>query len=163
MAALSPLVEQGPERTDSVIDEDHLGRMTLGDRALEREVLEIFARQTTLEPGPPRGGGTGARRSRCPYAQRFSARRRRVARGACCRAVGASRGRQIRRQSDCRRRLHNSKLPASRCAKPSGRGWAIASNKSRPTRKSQSTRRAHVSDQATIGRRRSASHWRPAA
>ncbi len=48
MAALSPLVEQGPERTDSVIDEDHLGRMTLGDRALEREVLEIFARQTTL-------------------------------------------------------------------------------------------------------------------
>jgi HPt (histidine-containing phosphotransfer) domain-containing protein len=30
------------------IDEDHLGRMTLGDRGLEREVLEIFARQTTL-------------------------------------------------------------------------------------------------------------------
>jgi HPt (histidine-containing phosphotransfer) domain-containing protein len=30
------------------IDEDHLGRMTLGDRSLEREVLEIFARQTTL-------------------------------------------------------------------------------------------------------------------
>jgi len=31
-----------------IIDEDHLGRMTLGDRSLEREVLEIFARQTTL-------------------------------------------------------------------------------------------------------------------
>lgn len=30
------------------IDDDHLGRMTLGDRGLEREVLEIFARQTTL-------------------------------------------------------------------------------------------------------------------
>jgi HPt (histidine-containing phosphotransfer) domain-containing protein len=30
------------------IDDDHLGRMTLGDRSLEREVLEIFARQTTL-------------------------------------------------------------------------------------------------------------------
>jgi HPt (histidine-containing phosphotransfer) domain-containing protein len=48
MAALSLLVEQGPERTDSVLDDDHLGRMTLGDRDLEREVLEIFARQTTL-------------------------------------------------------------------------------------------------------------------
>jgi HPt (histidine-containing phosphotransfer) domain-containing protein len=30
------------------IDEVHLERMTLGDRSLEREVLEIFARQTTL-------------------------------------------------------------------------------------------------------------------
>jgi HPt (histidine-containing phosphotransfer) domain-containing protein len=39
-----------PEREQSpmTIDEDHLGRMTLGDRSLEREVLEIFARQTTL-------------------------------------------------------------------------------------------------------------------
>ncbi|MGO9703431.1 MAG: Hpt domain-containing protein [Xanthobacteraceae bacterium] len=48
MATLSLLVEQDPERTERVIDEDHLGRMTLGDRSLEREVLEIFARQTTL-------------------------------------------------------------------------------------------------------------------
>jgi HPt (histidine-containing phosphotransfer) domain-containing protein len=31
-----------------VIDDDHLGRMTLGDRSLEREVLEIFARQAAL-------------------------------------------------------------------------------------------------------------------
>jgi HPt (histidine-containing phosphotransfer) domain-containing protein len=30
------------------IDEEHLGRMTLGDRGLEREVLQIFARQTQL-------------------------------------------------------------------------------------------------------------------
>jgi HPt (histidine-containing phosphotransfer) domain-containing protein len=48
MAALSLTVEQGPGRTDSVLDDDHLGRMTLGDPDLEREVLEIFARQTTL-------------------------------------------------------------------------------------------------------------------
>jgi HPt (histidine-containing phosphotransfer) domain-containing protein len=48
MAALSLLIGQGPEQAESVIDEDHLGRMTLGDRSLEREVLEIFARQTTL-------------------------------------------------------------------------------------------------------------------
>jgi len=36
------------EQKPMTIDEDHLGRMTLGDRSLEREVLEIFARQTTL-------------------------------------------------------------------------------------------------------------------
>jgi HPt (histidine-containing phosphotransfer) domain-containing protein len=36
------------EQKPMTIDEDHLGRMTLGDRDLEREVLEIFARQTTL-------------------------------------------------------------------------------------------------------------------
>jgi HPt (histidine-containing phosphotransfer) domain-containing protein len=32
----------------AVIDDDHLGRMTLGDRALERDVLEIFVRQTVI-------------------------------------------------------------------------------------------------------------------
>jgi HPt (histidine-containing phosphotransfer) domain-containing protein len=45
----------------ATIDEVHLGRMTLGDRNLEREVLEIFARQTTrtLE----RIAGAGAARA----------------------------------------------------------------------------------------------------
>jgi len=43
---LASLTGQGPEAI--AIDDDHLGRMTLGDRSLEREVLEIFARQTTL-------------------------------------------------------------------------------------------------------------------
>jgi HPt (histidine-containing phosphotransfer) domain-containing protein len=32
----------------SVIDDDHLRQMTLGDRDLEREVLEIFVRQAAL-------------------------------------------------------------------------------------------------------------------
>lgn len=32
----------------NAIDEDHLGRMTLGDRRLEREVLELFLRQSTI-------------------------------------------------------------------------------------------------------------------
>jgi HPt (histidine-containing phosphotransfer) domain-containing protein len=32
----------------AVIDEVHLGRMTLGDRRLEREVLELFLRQSTI-------------------------------------------------------------------------------------------------------------------
>lgn len=48
MTASSLLAEPSREQTLSIIDEDHLGRMTLGDRSLEREVLEIFARQTTL-------------------------------------------------------------------------------------------------------------------
>jgi len=47
-AALSLLAEFSPAQTKSVIDEDHLHRMTLGDASLEREVLEIFARQTVL-------------------------------------------------------------------------------------------------------------------
>ena len=32
----------------SAVDEHHLGRMTLGDRRLEREVLELFLRQTAI-------------------------------------------------------------------------------------------------------------------
>lgn len=48
MTAASVLVELDRKQMQSVLDEDHLGRMTLGDRSLEREVLEIFARQTIL-------------------------------------------------------------------------------------------------------------------
>jgi len=36
------------DRKPTAIDETHLGRMTLGDRRLEREVLEIFLRQTAI-------------------------------------------------------------------------------------------------------------------
>jgi HPt (histidine-containing phosphotransfer) domain-containing protein len=36
------------ERMSDSIDQVHLERMTLGDRGLEREVLEIFARQTAM-------------------------------------------------------------------------------------------------------------------
>ena len=36
------------ELADAVLDERHLRRMTLGDQSLEREVLQIFARQVTL-------------------------------------------------------------------------------------------------------------------
>jgi HPt (histidine-containing phosphotransfer) domain-containing protein len=39
------------ERQPTVIDETHLERMTLGDRGLEREVLELFVRQTTIMLG----------------------------------------------------------------------------------------------------------------
>jgi HPt (histidine-containing phosphotransfer) domain-containing protein len=38
----------GPEPTQTVIDDDHLRQMTLGDRGLEREVLEIFIGQAAL-------------------------------------------------------------------------------------------------------------------
>src|SRR5271169_3301758 len=39
------------DRKRTVIDETHLERMTLGDRRLEREVLELFVRQTTIMLG----------------------------------------------------------------------------------------------------------------
>jgi HPt (histidine-containing phosphotransfer) domain-containing protein len=42
------VITPGREEEQVTIDEVHLQRMTLGDRSLEREVLEIFARQTTL-------------------------------------------------------------------------------------------------------------------
>jgi len=37
-----------PDRRCSPIDEAHLERMTLGDRSLEHEVLELFLRQSAL-------------------------------------------------------------------------------------------------------------------
>jgi HPt (histidine-containing phosphotransfer) domain-containing protein len=36
------------DRGQNVLDEDHLARTTLGDRVLEREVLEIFVRQNAV-------------------------------------------------------------------------------------------------------------------
>jgi HPt (histidine-containing phosphotransfer) domain-containing protein len=39
------------DRKPTVIDDTHLQRMTLGDRRLEREVLELFVRQTTIMLG----------------------------------------------------------------------------------------------------------------
>jgi HPt (histidine-containing phosphotransfer) domain-containing protein len=48
MAASSPLRIAGSPEPSEAIDDDHLARMTLGDRALEREVLEIFLRQATI-------------------------------------------------------------------------------------------------------------------
>jgi HPt (histidine-containing phosphotransfer) domain-containing protein len=35
-------------QADGVLDEHHLREMTLGDQSLEREVLQVFARQITL-------------------------------------------------------------------------------------------------------------------
>jgi HPt (histidine-containing phosphotransfer) domain-containing protein len=48
MTASRLLTALASDRKTTVIDEDHLGRMTLGDRRLEREVLELFLRQTTI-------------------------------------------------------------------------------------------------------------------
>jgi HPt (histidine-containing phosphotransfer) domain-containing protein len=45
---LESLSRQSPGQEPAIIDADHLERMTLGDRALEREVLEIFVRQTII-------------------------------------------------------------------------------------------------------------------
>ncbi len=48
MTASRLLTALASDRKTTVIDEDHLGRMTLGDRRLEREILELFLRQTTI-------------------------------------------------------------------------------------------------------------------
>lgn len=48
MAASSLLRTASRDQATVAIDEDHLARMTLGDRGLEREVLQIFARQTVM-------------------------------------------------------------------------------------------------------------------
>lgn len=48
MTASSLLGTVGGDQGRVAIDEDHLARMTLGDRVLEREVLQIFARQTVM-------------------------------------------------------------------------------------------------------------------
>jgi HPt (histidine-containing phosphotransfer) domain-containing protein len=46
--SLAAAVAAQSDQKATAIDENHLDRMTLGDRRLEREVLELFLRQTTL-------------------------------------------------------------------------------------------------------------------
>lgn len=48
MTASRLLTAAGSDRKPTAIDENHLGRMTLGDRRLEREVLELFLRQCAI-------------------------------------------------------------------------------------------------------------------
>jgi HPt (histidine-containing phosphotransfer) domain-containing protein len=48
MTKLRQAADFSAELTDLVLDEGHLRRMTLGDQSLEREVLQVFARQITL-------------------------------------------------------------------------------------------------------------------
>src|SRR5277367_1902794 len=48
MSASSVPSAPASDRKPAALDEDHLARMTLGDRRLEREVLEIFLRQAAI-------------------------------------------------------------------------------------------------------------------
>jgi HPt (histidine-containing phosphotransfer) domain-containing protein len=48
MAAVNLKKVRGPDRKPAVLDAAHLARMTLGDRQLERDVLQIFVRQTGM-------------------------------------------------------------------------------------------------------------------
>lgn len=48
MTAARVLDSAESENEPAVLDEAHLGRMTLGDRNLEREILEIFLRQAAI-------------------------------------------------------------------------------------------------------------------
>ena len=48
-AAVNIYERAQPEALDvAVLDRDHLARMTFGDRSLEREVLQLFDRQSEL-------------------------------------------------------------------------------------------------------------------
>ncbi len=48
MTASRAVIAAGDDRKLAAIDATHLERMTLGDRRLEREVLELFLRQTAI-------------------------------------------------------------------------------------------------------------------
>ncbi len=48
MTASRLMTAAGNDHKIGALDETHLDRMTLGDRRLEREVLELFLRQTTI-------------------------------------------------------------------------------------------------------------------
>ncbi len=59
MTASRLMTAAGDDHKAAAIDGTHLEKMTLGDRRLEREVLELFLRQTTImldrivNAGPP--------------------------------------------------------------------------------------------------------------
>ena len=76
-----PHAEEGRKTSSRPVDLVHLSRYTLGERALEREVLELFCSQSSiyierLAYGPVRQGLEGRR----PFAQRFGNGDRRLAR-----------------------------------------------------------------------------------
>jgi HPt (histidine-containing phosphotransfer) domain-containing protein len=58
---------------DQAIDRMHLARMTLGDRSLEREVLQLFVRQTTIMLARI-AGATPALAAACAHTLNGSAR-----------------------------------------------------------------------------------------
>jgi HPt (histidine-containing phosphotransfer) domain-containing protein len=48
MALVSLRKAEDPDQVPAVLDEAHLARMTLGDRQLERDVLQIFVQQAAM-------------------------------------------------------------------------------------------------------------------
>jgi HPt (histidine-containing phosphotransfer) domain-containing protein len=58
--AVGILEQEGAALKGSVLDRAHLERMTLGDRSLEREVLQLFDRQAELLIGRMRGSAPAA-------------------------------------------------------------------------------------------------------
>jgi HPt (histidine-containing phosphotransfer) domain-containing protein len=58
--AVRILEQEGAALKGNVLDRAHLQRMTLGDRSLEREVLQLFDRQAELLIGRMRGSAPAA-------------------------------------------------------------------------------------------------------
>ena len=125
MTASRLMTAAGDDRKTSAIDESHLGRMTLGDRRLEREVLELFLRQTTImldrivDADPPLAAAAA-------HTLKGSARgigAWRVARAAELleQAAGGDGGEDGRRASIWLKRSRNLRRQASRPARQSAR------------------------------------------
>jgi HPt (histidine-containing phosphotransfer) domain-containing protein len=74
MTASRPRPAAHRGRKPAVIDEAHLERITLGDRRLEREVLEIFLRQTTIMLARIAGAAEPAQAAAAAHALLGSAR-----------------------------------------------------------------------------------------
>jgi hypothetical protein len=80
------------ERGERPIDLVHLARMTLGDRSLEREMLQLFVRQAAVLLDRMEAADPGQCAVARPHAARLGAKPRRLARG-CRRRSGRARGR----------------------------------------------------------------------
>src|SRR5258708_37188665 len=60
LAILTPDTAAAPALETAAIDRGHLARMTFGDRALERELLELFDKQAAILLVRMRTGGSAA-------------------------------------------------------------------------------------------------------
>ena len=103
MTASRLMTAAGNDRKVGALDETHLDRMTLGDRRLEREVLELFLRQTTIMLDRIVNAAPAFGRRGRPYVKGFGERNRRMARGAGGRTSGAGSRRGGRRNVRCAR------------------------------------------------------------
>jgi len=129
----SLLITSSRQPAAAILDEDHLQRMTLGDRGLEREVLEIFIRQAALMLRRI-SGAKPALAAAAAHTLKGSAR----GIGAWRVAQAADRLEQTAAGGDSlelsRRRSRNSRPQAARRVQRSSRVWPIVLTAPAPRR-----------------------------